>query len=492
MKKTLSQTAIYALGIALGKGVGLLLVPIYTRQAQLPPAEVAIWDLCTTTVLFLLAVTELGMASALARFHIQADTEHERRALGRSAMAVVLMMSGVLCALVLPFRQVLAEVILTAPDRGHVIVLIAIITALTALGNLPLALLRAQEWSVAFSALCLARAVAGSVAALVLVIGRGMGVEGILIGEATGLAVLLAAGGWICRSHLVPRLDADASKRLLAFGVPIVPIGLATAVVLVSDRYFLRAYAGLDQLALYTIGFKASMAMALAAQALQTAWAPSAFHIAKQPGAPQELARSFRLLCVGLCTLALSLCAIAPELTALFGPSGLYPGAYRVVPWIAFSYAAQAALLVMTANLVIANRTLYATAVFCVGAGIKIGLNFLLIPSFGIDGAAAATLLAYLVEMAVAYPLSRAVYPVPYERGRIGLLFLFAAVAAICTQAATALPGIASLPLRAAIMAAFLALIVLAGVIGREELSAFLALIARPLRQLRRNASRIR
>ena len=46
---------------------------------------------------------------------------------------------------------------------------------------------------------------------------------------------------------------------------------------LVSDRYFLRDAVGMDMLAVYSLGFKVAMVLSLATQALQTAYAPSAF-----------------------------------------------------------------------------------------------------------------------------------------------------------------------------------------------------------------------
>jgi O-antigen/teichoic acid export membrane protein len=54
-----------------------------------------------------------------------------------------------------------------------------------------------------------------------------------------------------------------------------------------------------------------------------------------------------------------------------------------------------------------------------IGAAVNIGLNFVLIPRYGIVGAAWANGATYAVQAGIAYRLSQRFYPVDYESGRI-------------------------------------------------------------------------
>lgn len=102
MGTLLSQTAIYMVGLALSRGIAIALVPLYTRT--LSPADFFTWDLATTTILFVLAIAELGMSSALARFYVKADSNAERRAVARTASAVAFLMLVLTVGTLLAFR----------------------------------------------------------------------------------------------------------------------------------------------------------------------------------------------------------------------------------------------------------------------------------------------------------------------------------------------------------------------------------------------------
>ena len=69
MSKLLSQTAVYMIGLALSRGIAIALVPFYTRA--LAPSEFFTWDLCTTTILFVLAVAEAGIPDPAERAALQ-------------------------------------------------------------------------------------------------------------------------------------------------------------------------------------------------------------------------------------------------------------------------------------------------------------------------------------------------------------------------------------------------------------------------------------
>lgn len=422
LQKALGQTAIYAIGIGASKGTALLLVPFYTRQ--LPATAIALWDLSTTTVLFLVAIVELSMASAMARFYIQADDDTERRAVSGSAITVVLVMATLAIAGALTFRARGAEIIFGDVSQSELFTLCGVITALTVLSNQPLAQLRARDRSVAFSLLNLIRAIVGPACTIYLVLIQDWGVKGILVGDAVGLAFMTVGGLAMVGRNAVPSFDVRIVRRLVAFGAPLIVASLSVAIVLVSDRYFLRAHIGLADLAVYTIGFKVAMLMSLSTQALQLAWAPSAYRIAKDKDAFDILARAFRIILVGNCLMALTLTAMAPELTTIFGPGDAYVGAERIAPIIIFSYALQSTFLVMATNLTVLNRTLLVMFQFGVGATAKLMLNLVLIPQWGIVGAAFATLFAFTLQLMVCYSMTRFVQPIPYEIARITRLLL--------------------------------------------------------------------
>ena len=61
------------------------------------------------------------------------------------------------------------------------------------------------------------------------------------------------------------------------------------------------------------------------------------------------------------------------------------------------------------------------------GAAINVGANLWWVPRFGIMGAAYATLAAYVAMAAAMFFFSQRVFPIRYERGRIGRVVLVVA-----------------------------------------------------------------
>ena len=71
------------------------------------------------------------------------------------------------------------------------------------------------------------------------------------------------------------------------------------------------------------------------------------------------------------------------------------------------------------------RRKTWMPAVFSgLAAFVNLGLNLVLIPLFGPMGAAASTLIAYIVLALVAYLANQRIYPIPYEIGRFLLALL--------------------------------------------------------------------
>jgi O-antigen/teichoic acid export membrane protein len=96
-----------------------------------------------------------------------------------------------------------------------------------------------------------------------------------------------------------------------------------------------------------------------------------------------------------------------------------------------------------------ARRTQLNWVVTGIAAAINIVLNVVLIPRYGMIGAAIATLVAYVVLFVGMWVRARRVYPVPYQWRRVLTL---AAVAVALTAVGTA---VGSLPLAIALAVAY-------------------------------------
>jgi O-antigen/teichoic acid export membrane protein len=207
-------------------------------------------------------------------------------------------------------------------------------------------------------------------------------------------------------------------KRLLIFGLPLVPAYLAGWALTFSDRFFLERYADLKQVGIYAIGYSIASVLNMVMGWFNTAWLPYGYSVANQPDVKIFYARmlTYALTLFTLISLGLSLFA-REVLTLLATPS--YYGAARVVPLIALAYLFYEMNYMIAFGLDLTGKTSYYAPIVGIAAVLNIVLNFSLIPSFGMMGAAVSTVASYMVMPVMAYLIVRRFYPVPYEKGRL-------------------------------------------------------------------------
>ena len=93
----------------------------------------------------------------------------------------------------------------------------------------------------------------------------------------------------------------------------------------------------------------------------------------------------------------------------------------------------------------ITTNTNYYPVSTAVGAVVNVGLNFLLIPSYGMLGAAWANGASYAVQSGIAYHFSQRFYPIPHERARIASAVAAAILAYVVAIFLPAMPPLAGL-----------------------------------------------
>jgi O-antigen/teichoic acid export membrane protein len=99
-----------------------------------------------------------------------------------------------------------------------------------------------------------------------------------------------------------------------------------------------------------------------------------------------------------------------------------YAGASGVILLILTAYLLQGVYYILSAGAVVTDQTRWISLVAAIGALVSLGVNFALIPSWGIRGAAWAALFSYLFLAVLMRRVSERHYPMPLERRRLALL----------------------------------------------------------------------
>jgi len=309
-----------------------------------------------------------------------------------------------------------------------------------------LAVLRAEERPATYSVMTVLRLVLTFSLNIVFVVVLRRKVQGVL--EASLIS------GVLC--YLVTLVIAARGKALsfswvktrqvLSFGVPLVPGNVASLVITLSDRYFLQHFATLEDVGLYTVGFRIATAVRIAViEPFRVAWPPYMFSVLDKPDA-KEIYKKVLVYFTFVCVWAgLFLSVFAREALVVMATPAYYPG-YRVVPLLALSYILLGMCSILVAGIQISNKTRYSSYSFIAAAGVSLGMNFLLVPRFGMMGAATASVTAYTVLNLLYFAFSQRFYHIGHEFRRLGLAFVAGiglyVVAALLTRHMALVPSI--------------------------------------------------
>jgi O-antigen/teichoic acid export membrane protein len=418
LRRIVSSSGLYALASLFQRGLSFLLLPIYTRF--LLPADYGVLELLTALSSILFGLLLLGLPSALTKvLHRDCKTDADRAAALPTALMLdlpLLLLGG---GALLLWAEPIGRLLIGEPGRASEIRLTVATVLLASLIDIVLAGFRARERAWSFVALNLAQFGLAMTLNLMLVVGFELGIHGVLWGNLIAATAALPLGLWLARADLVPRFEKRLAMPLLTFGILVVPSALTGWIMALSDRYILRSYGALEEVAVYAVGYKIGMILQMAVVwPFQLAWPTVAFSISRRIDHQATFARVMTYLAVLLLlgTLALGLLAKV-GLTRFAGPS--YDAATQVVPWIALAYAFSGLQFCLSPALHIAGRTRLVPQLSLLAALVNLGLNFLLVPTFGMLGSTWATTAAYLCQLVLTAFYAQRLHPVEHEIGRL-------------------------------------------------------------------------
>ena len=420
LRKLSGESLVYGIGQVSGRAVNLLLVPVLTRV--LLKQQFGVADLVTGYSASLLLVLVFGMDGALARFFYEQPDAGARRRMASSSFAFRLVTSLAISAVLVLLAGPLADRLMGGEVYAKYLRVGAFTLPFTLVVLFCNDLLRVtfQPWK--FVSLNVTQTVLVGGVTLYLVLVQRLGVIGVLYGKLVGDGLAALLGVVLCRHHLRPVFDRPLLRRMLGYGVPLVPVAFAYGVIGSVDRWSLQHFASLDEVGTYALAIKFFAVVTMGVSAFQLAFMPFAFARAQDPEAPRLYARVLGLYVAIATAGALAVGLLAPLGIQLLATRE-YAAASRPALWLAFAAVAQGAYYVaaLGINLSLKNRLLGLSAG---GAALlAAAANVVLVPRMGAEGAAMATFAGYVTSAALTYVIAQRVYPLPYRGARLATLF---------------------------------------------------------------------
>lgn len=183
-------------------------------------------------------------------------------------------------------------------------------------------------------------------------------------------------------------------KYALLFGLPLIPHLLANIINGNSDRVFIIKMLGEDQAGIYSVAYSIGMVALILAQACTDAWNPWYFEKTKT-GKTAEVQNYFRIYALTISMCFVGVMFLAPDVMRLMAPESYWSG-IRCILYVALGIFLMFLYRFPLGYEQLSSNTKYVAPATILTACVNIGLNFMLIPSLGIDGAAIATTISYV------------------------------------------------------------------------------------------------
>ena len=461
LKRLISTGTAYQFGDILAKGLALLTLPLYTHH--LSPAAYGAAESLLTAVILSSILLRVGVGEAFIRFYFDDEDTARRERIARSATATVAWTTSLAAVAAVGFAAPLSRLLLSFEDP---ILFDCAVLGLWAFTNLEMAYaqLRVDERARTY-VLASGANVAMTVAFTVtLVVFAGQGARGLLLGNFGASTVVVLGLWWVLRRRFSLRVRGRDLRAMLRFGLPTVPADASVYALQVADRFYLfRSYSH-GAAGVYSVAIKLATVVFVAVRGFQYAWPPLAYSIEsdEEAGRLYSLVTTYYALATGVVVCAVAL--LGRWMVSLLA-AHRYFDAYRALPWLALGWALYGLYLVFLAiagRARVTSRNLPAAAV---GLAVNIALLILLVPAggagLGIAGAGIALCGAYAAMLAVMYALTRSLFKVGFEWGRLAQLATILTAVAVSGELLLPTHGIQGLAPRIAWLALVPAALVL-------------------------------
>lgn len=403
---------IYMIGQVLSKAISFILLPIYTKQ--LGTAGYGQLALADTVLDFISTFLILNIYSGYIRFYREYKSE-ERSKLKNTAINFALILAIFDLLFVIILGKPIARLIFSFDNSYKILLLIIIRSLLSQFFTLLICDYSLRYEAMITVTLNLIMLIMNLFLSIYFVVYRKQGIIGVYNGYIYSTAIVLIYLVLINLKNYKFEIDKKMLKNMLIFGGGLLPCNISGTILTLADRYFLAGYRNYSETGVYSIGYKFGMLIQpLFVDPFKSIFTPYKFQIWKDEDANSKFSNIFKKYHFLGCLVIILIALYSRIIISIFTTQE-YIDAYKIIILILFSYFLYGENEFYNLGIQIKNKTYLTGIIMLLGGIINIILNIILIPKFGMYGAAIATLISYLSINIINSIFSAPLYKVKYD-----------------------------------------------------------------------------
>ena len=399
LKLFIENFIIYGFGSIINKVIPLIMVPIITRL--MPTTEYfGLSDLSNTLISFASAFAIMGMYDAMYRMYFDNESDVYKKNVCSTSLFFTLITSAIVTLILFLTNKVIANYFFGDKKYNYLVYLCGIATFVGASNSIISAPTRMQNKRKIYLIANFATTLLSYGFSIPLLIKGyyviALPLAGILSGIFTEVFFAFINHKWFS----LKSFDKKLLKDLLVIAIPLLPNFLLYWVFNSCDKVMITNILNVGESGIYSVGSKLGHASQLIYLAFSGGWQFFAFSTMKEENQVNSNSKIFEYLGIISLFSTLIICTFSKSIYSILFPEEYLRG------FIISSYLFLAPLLLMLYQVIsnqfmIIKKTWPNIVFLSIGAISNILFNYILIKKIGIEGAAIATLIGYLISLIV-------------------------------------------------------------------------------------------
>jgi len=425
IKRLVTNFSLYSFAEMLTKGLGFILLPLYTRL--LVPADYGILAIVGAIASVLLPLVTLGTRGAIYRFFFQFDDNNKRREFYGALWLFLLLVP----LFFLASFEIIGGVLYKGTFFGikyHPYISLALWTSYLSLATFTFSnlILKASERVLLSTTLTLSKFLVSTFFTIIIVFFWIRNAKGVLLGRACGTALIGIVSCFFILRYVKLNFSVSHWRSALIYSAPLTIHFIARTILDVSDRFILQRYTTLSEVGIYNVAYQIGSVIALFAGGAYIAILP----LFGQAGSKVDCSdtkhlgqvSTYYIFVVSIFTLLVII--LSPGIVAIMlAPA--YSQAKEIIPWVGLGFASLSLYFLPSATLThIIGQTKWIAIGTVITGALNVFLNLYFIPLGGAKAAAITTFVCYLILLLFTFAIAQKKYPFPYDFASILKIFV--------------------------------------------------------------------
>lgn len=392
---------VYGLGSVISKIIPLIMLPIVT-SIMTDSKYYGINDMVNLIVSFAGSIAIMGMYDAMFRMFFEKEDDEYKKSICSTALFIVIVSSCVVCLVMYIFKENLLRLVIDDIQYNLLFFLIIFNTFLYGVQGIVSAPTRMENKRKIFLITNTVAPILSYLISIPLLL-KGYYVYALPLAAFSSSFIMVGIFYFINKQWFsIKNISFEYLKVLVKIGVPLMPTFLMYWICNSFDRIMIKEMLDLNQLGVYSVASRIAQISQFIYTAFAMGWQYFAFSTMNDKDQKKLTTNIASYLLAISVVVSIGVTAFAKIIFYILA-KGSYSDGFVLLPYLFISPLLLMIFQTISNQFIVIKKTYLIPLILVGAASINITCNYYLIPIWGIEGAAIATALGYLIAVLSCY-----------------------------------------------------------------------------------------